>query len=255
MEVGGYSRQSFARRSSFNTGLQNGHKDGTSLRSRRTRTRWITSLGHREAVFLKAFGKHGAQKFSERYWIQLIQEGSSEKRVEYCVDHKNSLCYLRAIQGHFGGIPIVPELMGYTSIPYNWKEHIFHRGCSWSVQPILGSGLIPDGKESDTARQAVFFTPLNPFGENPDKEEHHDDCTVPQKVHYHSHWKRNHDAVCWIKLYKAQDLGVQFWQTKSFAIITHNPLLGDCIFRVISEKRDRVLFERLSNPGQHPKLR
>ena len=23
------------------------------------------------------------------------------------------LCYLRAIQGHFGGIPIEPELMGY----------------------------------------------------------------------------------------------------------------------------------------------
>ena len=37
-EVGGYSRQSFVRRSSVNTGPQNGYKDGTSLRSRRTRT-------------------------------------------------------------------------------------------------------------------------------------------------------------------------------------------------------------------------
>ena len=33
----------------------------------------------------------------------------------------------------------------------------------------LGGGLIPGGKESDKAREAVFFTPLNLFGENPDE--------------------------------------------------------------------------------------
>ena len=136
-------------------------------------------------VLLKVFGKQRAQIFTERFWIQFIQEGSSEKRVEYCVDHKNSLCYFRAIQGHSGSIPIMPELMGHTSIPYNWKEYIFHRGCSSSVQSILGSGLILGGKESDKARQAVFVTPLNPFGENADEEEPYDDYTVPQKVHHH----------------------------------------------------------------------
>ena len=146
------------------------------------------------------------------------------------MDHKNSLAYLRAFHGHSGGISILPELMGYTSIPYNWEEYIFHRGCSWSVQSILGSGLIPSGKESDKARQAVFFTPLNPFGENPDEEELHDDYAVLQKVCYHSHWKRNQDAVYWIRLSKVQGLGLQFWQTNSFAIIIRNPVPGDCIF-------------------------
>ena len=106
------------------------------------------------------------------------------------------------------------EQMGYTSIPYNWKEYIFNTRCSWSVQTILGSGLIPGGKESDKARLAVFKTFLIPFGENPDEEEPHDDYTVPQKVQYHSHWKRNQDVVYWRKYSKAQDLGLQFWQTK-----------------------------------------
>ena len=110
-------------------------------------------------------------KISQKDWIRLIREGSSKKRVEYCVDHRNSLFYFRAIQGHSGGIQIMPELMGYMSIPYNWKEYIFHRVCSWSVLSILGSGLIPGGKEGDKARQAVFFTPLNLSGENPDEEE------------------------------------------------------------------------------------
>ena len=114
-------------------------------------------------------------KFFRKRWIQLIQGGSSEKRVEYCADHKNSLAYFGAIQGHTGGIPIMQELMGYTSLSYNWKEYIFHRVCSWSVQSILGSGLIPGGKESDKARQAVFFTLLSPFGKNPDEDELHED--------------------------------------------------------------------------------
>ena len=41
-----------------------------------------------KSVLLKAFGKHGATTILRKYWIQLIQKGSSEKRVEFCVGHK-----------------------------------------------------------------------------------------------------------------------------------------------------------------------
>ena len=41
-----------------------------------------------------------------------------------------------------------PELMGHTSIPHNWEEYIFDRGCSCDVQSILGSGLIPSGRKT-----------------------------------------------------------------------------------------------------------
>ena len=76
-------------------------------------------------------------KISQKNQIQLIKEGSSQKRFEICVDHKNSLACFRAIQGHSGSIPKMPELMGHTSISYNWKEYIFSSGCSWSAQSIL----------------------------------------------------------------------------------------------------------------------
>ena len=66
-------------------------------------------------------------------------------RIEYCKDSNASLCCLRAIQGLSGGIPISPELMKYTLISDNWKEHIYHRGISWNFHPILASGLIPGG--------------------------------------------------------------------------------------------------------------
>ena len=65
---------------------------------------------------------------SDNHWIQLIQQGSSRRRVEFCLDNKKSLCYLRAIQGDTGGISMRPEMMEYTFVPDNWKEYIFHRG-------------------------------------------------------------------------------------------------------------------------------
>ena len=70
----------------------------------------------------------------------------------------------------------------------------------------------------------------------------------------HSHWKRNQDAVYWIKLSRAQDQGLQFWQTKSLAVIVNDPVPADCIYRVISQKGDRILFERLSTPRPAPKV-
>ena len=41
------------------------------------------------------------------------------------VPKKNSLLYIRAIQGHTGGKLIAPELLGHVGIPYNWKEFPF----------------------------------------------------------------------------------------------------------------------------------
>ena len=53
------------------------------------------------------------------------------------------------------------------------------------------------GKESDKGRQTVFFTPLIPFGEDSNEEEPRDDYSISQKVHNHSNWKSNQDAVNW----------------------------------------------------------
>ena len=56
------------------------------------------------------------------------------------------------------------------------------------------------------------------------------------------------------KLSRAKDQGLQLWQTKSFAIITHATVTGDCIDRVISQNGDRLIFERLATPRPAPKI-
>ena len=183
-----------------------------------------------------------------------IFEGSTKRKIEYCKYNDGLLCYSRAFQGHSGGIPIEPELMGYVFIPRNWKRYVFHTGLSWNFQSEMGSGLILGGKEKDKARQAVFLTPTNPFGNDPEEEGPHDDYTFRKKVPYVTRWKPYQDAVFWIRLSKAQDQGLEFWQTKSFAIMTHATIPGDCIDRVTSQNGDRVLFERLETPWPAPKV-
>ena len=85
-------------------------------------------MGDREIGVAEGVCTEGSRSFSENHWIQLIQQGSSETRAEHCLDNKKSLCYLRAIQGHSGGVPIRQGMMEYTRILYDWKEYLFHRG-------------------------------------------------------------------------------------------------------------------------------
>ena len=131
-------------------------------------------------------------------------------RFQCCMKFKHFLLYFRAIQGHNGWNMKEPELMGHVAVPYKWKEFLFHRGCSFHVTSILKTRLIAGGRESKQGRQAIFFTPLNPFGDNPDEEQPSDDLSTPRKVHYHSKWKSRQDAVYWMNLVGAQDKGLQF---------------------------------------------
>ena len=107
------------------------------------------------------------------------------------------------------------------------------------------------GKKNKGGRHRLSSSHHSLFsGRDSDEEEHRDNYKILHKVHYHSNWKRNQDADHWVKLSRAQDQGLQFWQTKSHAIIVHSPVPADCIKRVISQNGDRIIFER-HNPTTH----
>ena len=62
---------------------------------------------------------------------------------------EENFVYIRTIQDHTGGMTVMPELMGYVSIPYNWKEFIFHRGCSFDHWSIPKLDLWPEGRKAN----------------------------------------------------------------------------------------------------------
>ena len=92
-----------------------------------------------KSVLVRKFAYEGARDFSDEAWLQKIFEGSTKKTIEYCKD-KDGIVWVFATQGHSGGIPIEPELMGYVFIPRNWKEHIFHRESFIELPICIDSG-------------------------------------------------------------------------------------------------------------------
>ena len=142
-----------------NCSIHDGFKKYCIIMIKKWEKLMVQDIGIQSGQHRWAFAHEGARHFDKGFRLDLTHEGSNKKRLEYCKDNIGSLSYGRAIQGHTRGIPISPELMNYTLIPYTWKEHIMHTGISWIFQSILWSGLIPRGKETDRARQSVFFTP------------------------------------------------------------------------------------------------
>ena len=66
--------------------------------------------------------------------------------------------------------------------------------------------------------------------------------------------EKSQDAVYWVNLGRAWDRGLPLWQTRSNAVIVNNSVLADCVYKVISQKGERTLFERLSTPRPAPKI-
>ena len=118
---------------------------------------------------------------------------------------------------------MAPELMGHVAIPYNEKEFVFHRGCSFNIKSILVTGLIAGGRESKEGRQTIFFTPLNPCGKNQMKRnpvtiyQYREKCIITTIG-------KTTRMLFWVKLSRAQDQGLQFWETKSNLLLVHDPV-------------------------------
>ena len=80
------------------------------------------------------------------------------------------------------------------------------------------------------------------------------DTTKPIKVKYQNHWRTEQEAVYWIHLSKAEDAGLEFWQTGSNAIITYQIVPIECVVKVVSESGKRELFARQLTPRERPKV-
>ena len=71
-----------------------------------------------------------------------------------------------------------------------------------------------------------FFTHLDPFWKG--TEEEFNDLK-PRTVHHKSKWKASQNAVYWINLGKAQEKGLQCWQTRSHATTPCDSVPADCV--------------------------
>ena len=151
-----------------------------SLNARRTiRTyekKWITIHAHSRHGGVLAvtkmshhFDQEERESDGSRHWHS-IQSGKERNFArEGARDFSDEAWLQRFLKDALVVFQIVPELMVCVFIPRVWKRDILHRGFSWNYQSILGYELIQVGKEKDKDRPAVFLTPTNPFGNDPEE--------------------------------------------------------------------------------------
>ena len=142
--------------------------------------------------------------------------------------------YLRTIQGRSGST-INPALQDNVLLPEGVTEYVHHVGNGKELRSIVNHGLTPGGVSLRTGRQAVFFTVVNPMdnqgglGGNPVR-------LVTSKNPYTNTWKHFQDIVCWCALKLAQRRGLQFYQTRSNAVILHDTLPAEFTEKAICMK-------------------
>ena len=180
--------------------------------------------------------------------------GGHRKRFQYCADSSGTILYLRALQGHSGRNLIDPTLQDNVVIPNNFFKYIYHARCAINLHSIINSGLIPGGQNVSN-RQTVFFLPVDPMD-----KEHKDPDTIdlgtPRLARYmHKAWKKHQNTVYWVDINLAQKKGLKFYQTRSNAIILHEPLPAYCIPKAIMMETGEIIYEKVyASPRPPPKI-
>ena len=94
------------------------------------------------------FRKRNAVRWSNKEWLDLLQQGSDKKRFEYCLSSDGLIVYMRVVQGHSGGTKVDLALLDDVEVPYRWSEYFDHVSCYRHMHFIFQSGLIAGGKDA-----------------------------------------------------------------------------------------------------------
>ena len=103
--------------------------------------------------------------------------------------------------------------------------------------------------------QTVFFVPVD-LRDKSHKDPDEIDLNVPRHAQYlHNAWKRHQDEVYWVDINLTIEKGLQFYQTRSKAIILQETLPAYCIPKVVRLKTGEVLYEKVyMSPRPPPKI-
>ena len=169
---------------------------------------------------------------------KLAKGGGAKKRPQQSVNQNspNQFLYRRAIQGHSGESAVDPALQDTFLIPKRFTEYRYHVGNANELNSIIRNGLLPGGTSLKRGREAVLFTTVNPMEHGYGLGKTPCELTKLKVMPYKNTWKRFQNTVFWCSLKLAQQRGLQFYQTRSRAVVLYNTLLADCIDRAVCMK-------------------
>ena len=137
-------------------------------------------------------------------------------------------------------------IAGQCSVTTGVYQVFYHVGNGKELRSIVRNGLVPGGFSTKTGRQAVCFTVVNPMDDEQGSRETFCDLSKARIEPYKNTWKPLQDTECWCNLMLAQGGGLQFYQTRSHAVILCDTLPAECSEKAICMKTKDQLHQRES---------
>ena len=97
----------------------------------------------------------------------------------------------------------------------------------------------------------MYFTTVNSMSVNQHKEVEYD-LTKPRIAAFKNNRKIQQNTVYWCNLRVAQGQGLQFYQTRSNAVILYNTLPAVCIEKVVNMKSGQELCSKMFESPELP---
>ena len=189
-----------------------------------------------------------ASQWLHEDWISNLAEGGgAKKRFQYCVNpnSSNQFLYLRAIQGHSGGKCYWSctarqfsdsERIYRVSLSRRERERIEFHTKKWinsrrkKAQERKTSGILrcsePDGRWTW-------------YGWNSTRSDETKDRAIQEDLETPSKY------VFWCNSKLAQEKGLQFYQTRSHAVVLHNTLPAACIEEAVCMKTQDEIYPKV----------
>ena len=130
-------------------------------------------------------------------------------------------------------------------LPKGYTEYIHHVGNASELNSIIRNGLIPGRRCLKRGRQAVFFTSVNPMDDGYGMGETPRDLTKPRIAPYKNTGTRFQNTIFCCNAELAQEKGLQFYQTRSHAVVLYNTLLAACIEKAVCMKTQDELYQKV----------
>ena len=122
------------------------------------------------------------------------------------------------------------------------------------MNSMIRSWLIPGGRGLKRGRQSVFFTVTNPMEDDNGVGETPSDLNNPRITPYKNTWKPLRNTISWCNLKLGQRKGLQFYQTRSHAVVLHDTLPAVCIEKAIRLKTKEELYLKVRFTARLPRV-
>ena len=180
--------------------------------------------------------------FTAEQWLEQFKLGSNGVRFEtcWCKSDNSTLAYVRALQGHCKRtIANAKFFKNLIEIPHGWTYVIYHSSSQQYFEKIMLRGLFAGGTGREEGRQACYCSAAH---SQQNKSVPDQKSWQPQIV-LNVHHKWHTDTVYETDLFTAQDMGLIFLQTFSYAVVHFGDIPAECIASVVGHDQT-ILYER-----------